>query len=278
MSPSPRRLRLDDIPACLDLAINRGWLPEEPRWKMLLSCGEGWAIEDPNGSLSAVVLLTRFPPDLAVIGMMLVRENRSRQGLGRQLMEHVLVRAHPATVFLYATEMGRPLYEKLGFVPVDAVARHLGNWTSPAREPAPQVRAMAAQDMNTVLALDRRAFGADRSDLLIPLVNIAACALVLERNGAIDAFGLAWQNVGRMQLGPIVAPDQEAARALIDALARGHEVPVRVDLQVGQAELTSWAREHGLTAHPPTPLMVLGGKDLPGERSRLIAVATLATG
>ncbi len=278
MFPAPRPLGPDDIPACLDLAVHRGWLPEATRWRMVLACGEGWAIDDPADGLAAVVLLTRFAPGLAAIGMMLVRENRGRQGLGRRLMEHVLERARPATVFLYATEMGRPLYEKLGFVSVDAVARHIGLWSSPAGEPLQRVRAMQPQDLSAVLALDRRAFGADRAPLLNRLIDLAARSLVIERDGAIAAFGIAWRNSERVQVGPVVAPDEESARALIDALASGHACPVRMDLAVAQRELSRWTQARGLASHPPTPLMVLGGNALPGVRSLLIAVTTLATG
>jgi GNAT superfamily N-acetyltransferase len=277
MPLSLRRLRLDDFPACLDLAVNRGWLPEVARWKILLACGEGWALDDAAGGLAAVVVLTRFPPNVAFIGMMLVREDRSRQGLGRQLMEHVLRQAEPDTVLLYATEMGQPLYERLGFRQVDAVARHLGNWKA-ADLATPDSRTMAAGDLSAVIALDREVLGADRRDLLNAIFCNAARARVVDRNGHIEAFGIVWQNGERMQVGPLVAPDAESARTLIDDLARDHELPVRIDVAVTQVELIHWLQSRGLVSNRITPLMVLGGKDVPGDRSRLIAVATLATG
>ena len=47
--------------------------------------------------------------------MMLVASRYSGRGLGRRLLTHVLAEAADATVFLCATEYGRPLYEKLGY-------------------------------------------------------------------------------------------------------------------------------------------------------------------
>jgi GNAT superfamily N-acetyltransferase len=278
MAPTPRRLGLDDVSACADLAVNRGWFPEITRWKMLLSIGEGWGVDDPDGGLSATVVLTRFPLGLAAVGLMLVRESRSRQGLGRLLMEHVLPRAHPDTVFLYATALGEPLYEKLGFVAVDRVARHIGSWKDSPHDGAWRARPLAPGEFTAVLALDRLVFGADRRELLSALVSIADRTLVLERNGSIAAFGIAWPNVGRVHLGPIVAPDEDAARTLIADLARNQTLPLRFDLSVRWNGLSAWAVEHGITAQPSIPLMALNGKQLPGDRKQLIAVATLATG
>ena len=60
-------------------------------------------------------MLTRYGGGLAAVGMMLVAAQREGRGLGRRLMTHLLDRAGDATVFLTATPLGRPLYEKLGF-------------------------------------------------------------------------------------------------------------------------------------------------------------------
>ena len=47
--------------------------------------------------------------------MMLVAARYGRRGLGRALMEHLLAEAGDATVTLFATDLGKPLYDKLGF-------------------------------------------------------------------------------------------------------------------------------------------------------------------
>jgi predicted N-acetyltransferase YhbS len=260
------------------LAVDRGWSPEETRWKLLLSIGEGWGLDDPSGGLAATVLLTRFPPNLAVVGMLLVRQTRSRSGLGRLLLEHVLARAGSSIVFLYATEIGRPLYERLGFVPAETSARHFGSWNGGELTQSSSARAMTADDIHAVATLDRQAFGADRRLLLTGLTASADRTIVLEHGGAIVAFGVAWRNLDRVQLGPIVAPDEDAARIVIAALARGQELPLRIDLSGRWPALSDWVREHGLAPQTSVPLMVLGGRILPGDRAGLIAVATLATG
>src|SRR5689334_2405825 len=53
------------------------------------------------------------------IGALGVAPEARRRGLGRALTEAAIARLHArgaATVLLFATDMGRPLYERLGFV------------------------------------------------------------------------------------------------------------------------------------------------------------------
>ena len=117
--PPIRRLEPGDLRRCVALSVDRGWLPERSKWSLLLAASETFGVDAPDGrGLAGAVVLTRWGPDLASVGMMLVAARYGRRGLGRALMEHVIAEAGGATVTLFATDMGRPLYEKLGFQPV----------------------------------------------------------------------------------------------------------------------------------------------------------------
>jgi|SRR5579871_32969 len=271
----PRRLTADDIPACSALGMTRGWAPETVKWKLMLTIGEGWGVDDPDGGLAAVVTIVRFAPAIAVIGMMIVRESRGRMGLGRLLMEHALRVAHPDTVFLYASSMGRPLYERLGFAPSAALTRHFGRWTCTKLGRASNIDPV---DTDRVIAIDREAFGADRSAWITALLALAARTAVVERDGRILGFGIAWRNVDRVQVGPVIAQDEGTARSIILTLAPGHDVPIRIDLAGCWSGLSGWLQECGLEAFPHDPQMVLGGASLPGDRSRIVTLACGATG
>jgi GNAT superfamily N-acetyltransferase len=273
--PSPRRLTLEDLPACSRLGQSRGWAAESVKWELLLKLGECWGMSDPAGGLAAAVTLMRFEPHIAVIGMMIVREDRGRSGLGRALMEHVLESARPATVFLYASAMGRPLYERLGFAAGAALTRHFGCWASAESGHLPGIGPALTE---RVVAADREAFGADRSAWITALIGLADRTAVLEREGRILGFGIAWRNVDRVQIGPVIASDEDGARELILTLAHGHDLPLRLDLAGSWSGLSQWLQEHGLEAFPHDPQMVLGGKVLPGARSRIVTLACGATG
>ena len=112
-----RRLGPDDLPRCVALAVDREWSPEEAKWSLLLAASEVFGVDAPDGrGLAGAVVLTRWAADYAAVGMMLVAARYERRGLGRALLEHLLRAAgEDATVTLFATDMGRPLYEKLGF-------------------------------------------------------------------------------------------------------------------------------------------------------------------
>ena len=67
---------------------------------------------------------------------MLVATGYARRGLGRALMEHLLAEAGDAMVTLFATDLGRPLYEKLGFASVRQSVSFVGTFRSGPLSPA----------------------------------------------------------------------------------------------------------------------------------------------
>src|SRR3984957_12704558 len=174
--PPIRRLEPDDLKRCVALSVDRGWSPERSKWSLLLTASEAFGVDAPDGrGLAGAVVLTRWGPGLASVGMMLVAARYGRRGLGRGLMEHVLAEADDATVTLFATDLGRPLYEKLGFLPVRRNVSFVGAFRpgpdgagAPAGSRAPAgsagcARAAVEADLPAILAVDQAAFGADRS-------------------------------------------------------------------------------------------------------------------
>ena len=101
-----RRLGPGDLSRCVALSVDRGWSPERSKWSLLLAASEVFGVDAPDGrGLAGAVVLTRWGPDLAAVGMMLVAARYGRRGLGRALMEHVIAEAGQATVTLF--EIGR---------------------------------------------------------------------------------------------------------------------------------------------------------------------------
>jgi GNAT superfamily N-acetyltransferase len=266
------RLAADDLQACLELAADRGWRPDSRKWALLLERSEVYGIRDPAGGLAGTVALTRYGRRLAVVGMMLVATRHARRGLGQRLMEHSLERAGSATVFLYATAFGRPLYERLGFRTVGEITTVTGRFSG---EPAGGSRAAVPGDGGALIALDAQALGAHRGHLLAAYLGLAEQARVVERDGELLGFAVAAPSVDEVVLGPVVADSVEAARTLIADVANAIEGPVRLDLD---DRLLGWAVEHGLEARDRAALMVRGDRRLPGARERLLVPMTLAFG
>ncbi len=300
--PPVRRLRPDDLRHCVRLSVDRDWLPEKAKWALLLEVSEVFGIDAPDGEgaggggdggLAGAVVLTRYGADLASVGMMLVAARYGRLGLGRALMEHLLAEAGDATVTLFATDLGKTLYDKLGFRTIRRSAAFTGQFRAdpyradPLRaEPAVtaatadnskmRIRPAAAADMASIMDVDKAAFGADRSRLLRRLPAFAGQLLVLETGRGVAGFAAAWQNHTSTVIGPVVAPGGAAARALIGDLAAGLRGQVRLDLDPDRPELPAWAVRHGLQPAGLNAVMAYGARPPPGDPGRLFTPISIA--
>jgi len=291
--PPIRRLGPDDLRRCVALSVDRGWSPERSKWSLLLECAEAFGVEAPDGDgsgrLAGAVVLTRWGPDLASVGMMLVATRYARRGLGRALMERVLAEAGDATVTLFATDMGRPLYEQLGFQPVGRSVSFVGTFrpgrAGPAARPsqggpglpAACIRPAAEADLPAILAADGAAFGADRSRVLTRLPGFAEHLAVLETESGISGYAAAWRNLPSSTIiGPVVAPDAEAARRLIADLAAAVSGAIRLDLDPDRPELPAWAHARGLEPASRTTVMARGELADRGAPDRLFTPISVA--
>jgi GNAT superfamily N-acetyltransferase len=264
-----------DLPGCLALAGDRGWLPEERKWRLVFDLAVVYGVRDPGGDLAGVAALTRYGAEFAVIGVMLVATRYGGRGLGRALMNHALAEAGDATVFLHATPIGRPLYEKLGFVPVGASHTYLGTFRPAA--PAGS-RPAGPADLMAIRRLDAQANGTDRALLVRRLPGFTDQLRVTERLGRITGYAGAYRGVSYACIGPVIADTVDDAETLITDVAGAITGPVRIDLGDRHPQLRKWAKGRGLTPGASADLMVLGGRRLPGDRGRCFAPLMPALG
>jgi predicted N-acetyltransferase YhbS len=271
-----------DLSACLDLAADRGWPREDVKWRFALAAGSVFGVDDPGGGLAATVAVTRYEPGLAVIGLLLVAARHGRRGLGRRLTEHALEWAAGRVVYLYATPESQPLYEALGFRVLGHVTRHAGSFAAApgagALAGGPLVRPPVPADRAEVLALDRAAFGASRASALGALARLADQVVVAADDRGVVGHGSAWRNLDVLAIGPLVARDDAAALALIQALAAQADGPVRVDLPGRHAGVSRWLAERGVLPAASDPLMSHQGRPLPGDRGQLYGLFMQALG
>jgi predicted N-acetyltransferase YhbS len=183
---------------------------ESPHGSVLVADGAG----APLGAVCCVSFA-----DTGWIGALGVAPEARRRGLGRALTAAAIdqLRERGArTVLLYATDLGRPVYDRLGFV-VDGTATAWRGMAGTARA-AVQVRRLREGDRPAVAALDRTATGEDRGNLfdaLHPLSGLAA-----ERGE--DLAGWAVRAPYGAGIG-VCAADAETGTALMAAAAAGPE-------------------------------------------------------
>ena len=281
--PPIRRLGLDDLKGCVALSVDRGWPPERAKWSLLLAACEVFGMDAPDDrGLAGAVVLTRWAADYASVGMMLVAARYGRRGLGRGLMEHVLcVAGEDATVTLFATDQGRPLYKKLGFAPVRRNVSMRGEFRAAASGSPRGVRAATDADLPTILELDRAAFGADRGSILTRLPSFADRIAVIESSDpaspGIAGYAAAWRNEpASTVIGPLVAPDGASAQRLVAYLAARTPTPIRLDLDPDRPELPGWANARGLQPAGITVVMARGKLAGGGTPERLYTPISVA--
>jgi GNAT superfamily N-acetyltransferase len=284
--PPIRRLEPGDLKRCVALSVDRGWSPERSKWSLLLAASEVFGVDAPDGQgLAGAVVLTRWGPDLASVGMMLVAARYGRRGLGRALMEHVIAEAGQATVTLFATDLGRPLYEKLDFQPVRRNVSFVGEFrpdrarASATAGPTGFARVATEADLPAILRADRAAFGADRGRILSRLPGFADRIAVLadDPRTGISGYAAAWRNTpSSTVIGPLVASDAESAKRLVTDLAAHAHGTIRLDLDPDRPELPGWADKHGLEPAGRTQVMARGeliDRGTPGKLFTPISVA-----
>jgi ribosomal protein S18 acetylase RimI-like enzyme len=182
-------------------------------------------VAEAGGALVGVAAGAVFGATGWVGGVAVVPTHR-RAGLGGALTEAIvdfLEATGVATVLLHATALGRPVYERLGFVAETAYLTLAGPTLPRAARELP-VRAGRAADLAAVLALDLAATGEDRRRLLAALWP--AGGLVA---GDGEPLGYHLPSPWRPG-GAIVAADPGAGLALLEAVraAPGDDVAISV--------------------------------------------------
>jgi GNAT superfamily N-acetyltransferase len=209
-----RLLFESDIPAAMRLKEAAGWNQTEADWRRLIKL-------EPNGCFAAIendqlvgtTTTTTYEDDLAWIGMVLVDPQHRRRGIATRLIETALayLDGKVAVVKLDATAEGEPVYEKFGFKTESLVERWRGTVKTRSLE-----RQDAAIDLQKLLALDRRAFSADRSRLIKSLLDDSRIAPVWLRDGS--GYALARAGTKAAYVGPVVTTDVTQVEDLLDRM------------------------------------------------------------
>jgi GNAT superfamily N-acetyltransferase len=232
-----RRLGPPDIPGAMRLKEAAGWNQTEEDWRRILELEpEGCFGIEQDGRLVATATAICYGRELAWIGMVLTDPEFRGQGLAGQLLRQTLDFLDSRSVEcvkLDATDMGRGLYRKFGFVDECAVER----WV---RAPSPAATADIAGERGFDREIDLRAFGAVRIRLLMRLA--AGESISIPRSGY--AMGRPGSNAA--YFGPCVASSRATARSLVEwFLARHSEAPVYWDLLPQNPEAVALAENFG---------------------------------
>ena len=243
MVSAVRTLTPHDVPSAMELVIAANWNQTPDDWlRVIRLSANGCRCIESDGRIAATATRVNYGNRLAWVGMVLTRPENRRQGYARRLMEDAIGSADDhgvRTLKLDATEEGRPLYERLGFVVENAIER----WERNGNAERGAVAASVCRLTQELFARDARAFGVFRKELLQDFSTSANCEVIS------DSYVMS--RAGRMAryLGPCVAASAKDARDLIARHLNSYAAGCAWywDLLPTNAEAVSCAQDMGFT-------------------------------
>ncbi|KQX21402.1 GNAT family N-acetyltransferase [Variovorax sp. Root434] len=253
-----RQFEPGDVSAAHALSSALKWPHRIEDWQFALSLGQG-VIAERGGKVVGTALSWQFGTDYATLGLVIVSPDLQGQRIGNRLMQAVLDRLATRNVLLHATAAGRGLYERLGFVTTGEIAQHQGVLAilpAVAGRKGDLLRPLGAADIEALIAMDARGAGMPRGELLRRLFSQGK-TVVLERGGQAAGFAVLRRYGHGHAVGPVSAPDFDAARLLIADCCCHTEGFLRVDVDATSG-LPQWLESLGLPRVNGVSTMVRG--------------------
>ncbi len=199
-------LALADLPDCLALSTAAGWNQVAADWRIFFDLGRVWGIRKDNKVVATAALLP-YPPSTAWVSMVLTAKPAQGQGYASRLVAAALSHCEDKGLApqLDATAAGEGVYARLGFRTFRVIRR----WRRPPSGDASDPSKTAQSAISAIKNLDQAAIGFARPALLK--------ALSCRGPTSVTETGFALSREGRTarQIGPLVAPTRQEAKALM---------------------------------------------------------------
>jgi GNAT superfamily N-acetyltransferase len=256
-----RLLTENDVEGALALSASCGWNQRAAEWHMMLQIAPSgtFTAATPDGIVGTAIGIDYG--NFGWIAMMLVNPAYRSRGLGARLLEAAMgAIPRDMPIRLDATPLGRPLYERYGFVLESSLTRHVrpaGESQRPVRRGT--VRPLVESDLPAIMQTDERISGAHRHGALRWAFGDAPrYAWIGMNNLEGTSGGLAGYCLGRGgrlfdHLGPIVADTPVSAAGLAAAaIGESGKCSVVIDAHDMHDEFVTWLR--GARFEPQRPL------------------------
>lgn len=246
-----RPMQLSDIEQAMRLKNLEGWNQTEHDWKILLGLSPNTclvAVRDKEvlGTITAI----NYSNELAWIGMMLVAEKFRRKGIGALLLRENLNNLKKCNhIKLDATPLGRKLYIKLGFEEEYTISRMIlsspQNHTITSNMTA--ISSISSQDIPGIAAMDKWAFGADRTNLFKSILEkYPGKSIKLKEKGRLAGYCFIRDGAKYTHLGPVTALTTEDAKTLLSAFMNNPtDRKVVIDVPFNQRKFLKWLTSKG---------------------------------
>lgn len=257
-----RPLTLADVGFGLQLSSQAGWNQTAADWQRCLDLEpKGGFVAELDGAPVGTTTVCTFGP-VAWIALVLVDVAVRGRGIGTALVKHALawlesrpcLQGHLApnetrvrSIWLDATPLGQPVYERLGFQPEFTLLRYHGAPCGSA-EGSGDIKPLRGEHVVACARLDQSAMGTDRTRLLERLfAEDPEGAQVAVRDGVVRGFVAARRGSQAVQVGPCLAEDDTGRDLLRGAWKRFAGQKVFVDIPEAHRRAVQSAESEGLT-------------------------------
>lgn len=270
-----------DKPLLHELTVSVFWPHRDHDLDLLIALGEGYLAIDEIGRPIGSAMYFPVGDDFAMLGMMVTPPRLQAQGAGRWLFNRIMADCEGRDLRLSATRAGYWLYERAGFVMVNKIFQHQGVARSihlPDPVSGVAVRPLCDADRPALLALDRPAFGADRSGMLTALLSLSE-GYVAVREGEIVGYAL-MRRFGRgYVIGPVVAEEDRMAMQIIAPfIQRNTGAFLRLDTPLEEGEFRAFLSAAGLGCYDSVTEMRIGPQRRATDGTQLFGLAAHSLG
>jgi GNAT superfamily N-acetyltransferase len=274
-----RELEQADLVEAQALSHEAGWPHRVEDWRLVHQIGHGYAAVE-RGHVVGTGLWWAYGERFSTLGMILVSPRLQGRAIGLRLMQALIDAAGERAILLNATTAGLRLYEKTGFRPIGAIHQHQGAAFAVPVAPlgrGERIRPISAADYDRLVALDTAASGMPRGKMIAALLQVAS-GVALDCEGEAIGFAL-FRRFGRgYVIGPVIAPDEDRAKILINHWMGTHSgMFIRVDVP-DDSGLSGWLEECGLPRVGGVTTMVRGEAPLREGSCRIFALVNQALG
>jgi GNAT superfamily N-acetyltransferase len=275
-----RAMTKADICAAQRLKEIAGWNQTSSDWERFLEASEaGCFVAEIDGEVRGTAATISFENRFAWVGMVLVDPACRGRGIGTSLLNQTieyLDTMRMPCIKLDATPQGRPIYEKLGFLPEYEIER----WTlrralvRTVEPPGLQFADVSSVLLDEIFEKDREVFGADRSSLLKSLHQEAPdLTSAITAEGTLQGYAFGRKGSFADHFGPSMAGDATTARKLLEHfVSRSNRDVLIVDFLKSNQVAEQLLRSFGFTFTRPLTRMYRGENAFPGRSERLCSI------
>lgn len=244
-------MRRADIPFAVRLTSVEGWgIPPRDFQRILQLDPRGSFVAVESGGRVGLTTTTSYRRRIAWIGNVVVQNKHRGKHIGERLIQHAiryLNQSRVRRIALYCFKENVPFYRRLGFVSgarfarlrLDRPSTHVGTDDSPVNGQLGE---------SELLEMDRRAFGADRGQLIRLLLHSGRAWYLASGDGRSHGYALVKRYTDMNEIGPWVSFGSSSNKLdgmLAQLLATSGRKPVEITCPLSSTTLSRILRKHG---------------------------------